>query len=177
MERMKFSEFFADIGKRLHIAEKKSKPEATQSQGELALQVEPSIEWQSSAPHAEESAMIGPTIKITGNLTSEEDLVIDGHLDGRIEVRNHNVTVGKKGQVKADIYGKIIAIEGTVEGNLYAEQLLIIKEAGIVLGKITSPRVSLEDGSIFNGTMEMSLKQKPVVMTIPEKSITGIRAT
>jgi len=177
VQRMKFSELFADIVKRLHIAEKKSEPEAIQSQRELALQVESSIEWQSSITQAEESAVIGPTIKITGNLSSEEDLVIEGYLDGRIEVRGHSVTVGKRGKVKADIYGKIIAIEGTVEGILYAEERLIIKNSGIVLGKIASPRVSLEDGSIFNGSMEMRPKQKPMAMTIPEKPNIGIEAT
>ena len=92
-------------------------------------------------------------------------------------MRGHNVTVGKKGQVKADIYGKIIAIEGTVEGQLFAEQQIIIRKVGTVSGTIVSPRVVLEDGSIFDGSMEMSLKEKPAATAIPEKSLIGRKAT
>jgi cytoskeletal protein CcmA (bactofilin family) len=176
-ERIKLSEWVSDVVKKLRISGKKSEPEATPSQDEFAFPVESSIEWQSPAPHAKASAVIGPTIKIAGNLTSEEDLLIEGYLDGKVEVRGHSITVGKKGQVKADIYGRIIVVEGTVEGNLHAEEQLIIRDSGNVLGKIESPRVSLEDGSIFNGTMEMSRKDRSLAMTAPQKPIAGIEAT
>ena len=121
--------------------------------------------------------MIGPTISIKGNLTGEEDLLIEGRLDGKIEMRRHSVTIGKKGQIKADIYGKIIVVEGTVEGNLYGEEQLIVRQSGTVRGNIVAPRVALEDGSNFKGNIDMSPKEKPTVTTIPDKPVAGMKVT
>ncbi len=103
--------------------------------------------------------MIGPTICIEGNLSGQEDLIIEGRVEGKIELRQHNVTVGKKGKVKADIYGKTITIEGEVDGNLYGEEQLILRQTSMVRGNITAPRVSLEDGSNFKGSIDMSPKE------------------
>ena len=121
--------------------------------------------------------MIGPTVTIKGNLTSEEDLMIEGRLEGKIEVRQHSVTIGKKGQIKADIYGKVITVEGNVEGNLYGEEQLIVRHSGTVRGNIVAPRVVLEDGSNFKGNIDMSPKERPVVAPVPEKSLAGMKST
>ena len=120
--------------------------------------------------------MIGPKISIKGNLTGEEDLLIEGRLIGKIEMQRHSVTIGKKGQVKADIYGKIIIIEGTVEGNLYGEEQLIVRQSGIVRGNIVSPQVALEIGSNFQGSVNMIPKEKPVATTISNKSLNKMTA-
>jgi len=122
-------------------------------------------------------SMIGPKISIKGNLTGEEDLLIEGSLIGKIEMQRHSVTIGKKGQVKADIYSKIIVIEGTVEGNLYGEEQLIVRQSGTICGNVVSPRVALEDGSNFKGSIDMSPKEKPTVTTIPDKPPVGMKAT
>ena len=104
--------------------------------------------------------VIGSTISIKGDLTGEEDLLIEGRVEGKIELRHHSVTVGKNGHIKADIYGKTITVEGTVEGNLYGEEQLIVRQSGTVRGNIVSPRVALEDGSNFKGSIDMSPKEK-----------------
>ena len=122
-------------------------------------------------------SIIGPKISIKGNLTGEEDLLIEGSLDGIIEMRRHNVTIGKKGQIKADIYGKIIVVEGTVEGNLYGEEQLIVRQSGTVRGNIVSPRVALEDGSNFKGNIDMSPKEKPAAAASPAKPVVGMKVT
>ena len=114
--------------------------------------------------------MIGPKISIKGNLTGEEDLLIEGNLEGMIEMRQHSLTIGKKGQIKADIHGKTIIIEGTVEGNLHAEERLLIRQPGVVRGNIISPRVALEDGSNFKGSIDMSAKEKPTPTKVPSNS-------
>jgi len=103
--------------------------------------------------------MIGSTIYIKGDVSGREDLIIEGQVEGRIELRQHNVTVGKKGKVKADIYGKTITIEGEVQGNLYGEEQLVVRQTSTVRGNITAPRVSLEDGSNFKGSIDMSPKE------------------
>jgi len=103
--------------------------------------------------------MIGPTVYIKGDLSGQEDLIIEGRVEGKIELRQHSVTVGKNGKVKADIYGKTITIEGEVQGNLYGEEQVVLRQTGTVRGNITSPRVSLEDGSNFKGSIDMSPKE------------------
>jgi cytoskeletal protein CcmA (bactofilin family) len=107
-----------------------------------------------------ERAMIGSTISIKGDLSGEEDLLIEGRVEGKIELRRHSVTVGKNGHVKADIFGKSITIEGEVQGNLYGEEQLVLRQSSTVRGNITSPRVTLEDGANFKGSIDMSPKEK-----------------
>ena len=120
---------------------------------------------------------IGPTITFKGSLTGKEDILIEGNLDGKILIQGHSVTIGKQGQVKADINAKVIIIEGTVEGNLYGEEQLIVRQSGTVRGNVVSPRVALEDGSNFKGSIDMSPKEKPTVTTIPDKPPVGMKAT
>ena len=103
--------------------------------------------------------MIGPTILVKGDLSGEEDLLIEGRVEGKIELKKHNVTVGKNGRVKADVYGKIITIEGEVHGNLYGEDQLVLRQSSTVRGNIVAPRVTLEDGANFKGSIDMSPKE------------------
>ncbi len=111
------------------------------------------------APKSQERAMIGPTIFIKGELKGEEDLVIEGRVEGKIEFRQNNVTIGKNGRVKADIYGKHIIVEGEVQGNLQGEEQLVLRQSSNVRGNITAPRVTLEDGCHFKGSIDMCPKE------------------
>jgi len=139
---------------------KKSEPEEFRPQPAPAQPAQAASAPKTPITAAKERAMIGSTISIKGDLTGEEDLLIEGRLEGKIEVRRHSATVGKNGNIKGDIYGKTITIEGTVEGNLYGEEQLIVRQAGTVRGNIVSPRVTLEDGSNFKGSIDMSPKDK-----------------
>jgi len=104
--------------------------------------------------------MIGPTITIKGDLSGEEDLLIEGRVEGKIDLPRHSVTVGKSGRIKADVFGKMITVEGEVEGNLFGEEQLVLRQSSTVRGNITAPRVSLEDGANFKGSIDMSSKEK-----------------
>jgi cytoskeletal protein CcmA (bactofilin family) len=124
----------------------------------------PSLSTQKSQPfQAIERAVIGSTISIKGDLTGEEDLLIEGRLEGKIELRHNSITIGKNGHIKADIFGKIITVDGTVEGNLYGEEQLIVRHCGTVRGNITAPRVALEDGCNFKGSIDMSPKDASII--------------
>ena len=105
--------------------------------------------------------MIGKTIYIKGELHGEEDLLIEGRVEGRIDLKQHNITVGKNGKVKADIYGKVITIEGEVNGNLIGEDQLVLRQTSTVRGNIVAPRAILEDGCNFKGSIDMSPKETP----------------
>jgi len=132
-----------------------SQPEPTTSTSPRSNPVEP----------RREGATIGPSITIKGDLSGEEDLIIQGRVEGKIDLKQNNITIGKNGRVKADVYGKVISIEGEVEGNLYGQDQIVVRSSGNVRGNITAPRVALEDGSRFKGSIDMEPrvadKQKP----------------
>ena len=105
-----------------------------------------------------ERATIGPSIFIKGDLTGDEDLVIEGRVEGKVDLKQNNVTVGRNGRVKADVYGQVVTIEGEVDGNVFAREQAILRQAGAIRGNITAPRVVLEDGSRFKGSIDMEAK-------------------
>ena len=110
-----------------------------------------------------ESATIGASIRIKGDLSGDEDLLIQGQIQGKIKLRSHNVTVGPSGRVKADIQGKTIRVEGEVDGNLLGEEEIVIRASGRVQGNLRAPRVTLENGSSFKGSIDMDAEgqQRP----------------
>jgi len=123
-----------------------------------------------------ERALVGPSIIVKGELTGEEDLMIQGRVEGRIDLKNNNVTVGRTGKVKADIYGKIISIEGEVEGDLYGGDKIIVRESGLVRGNMTAPRVNLEDGAKFKGSIDMDSKGGGKEPTLKEAPVSPTSA-
>lgn len=105
-------------------------------------------------------ATIGPSITIKGDVTGNEDLVIQGKIDGKVDLAKHNVTIGPEGRVKADVFGRSVIVEGEVEGDLRGEEQVILRHSAKVQGNITAPRVALEDGATFRGGIEMESSGK-----------------
>ncbi len=110
---------------------------------------------KSPIEQSKEQAVIGPSISIKGELSGEEDLMIQGRVEGTIDLKKNNVTVGRTGHIKADIYGKVISIEGEVQGNLLGEEKIVVRESGVVRGNMRTPRFSLADGAKFKGSIDM----------------------
>ncbi len=102
-----------------------------------------------------ESSTLGPGLRINGHVTGEEDLVVEGYVEGKIELPRNMVRVGADGRVKADVHGRVADIAGQVEGNVFAEEQVLVRASGTVRGNLTAPRVSLEDGAKFKGTIDM----------------------
>ena len=111
--------------------------------------------------------MIGSTVVIDGNITSAEDLIIEGKVSGTITATGHEVTVGQSGQLKANINAKIVRIEGKVEGDISGGEKVIISKTGNVLGNLDAPRVTLEDGAKFKGSIEMDPDEQPSIKAVP----------
>jgi cytoskeletal protein CcmA (bactofilin family) len=109
-------------------------------------------------PRRGDRATIGPSIFIKGDLAGEEDLVIEGRVEGKVDLKQHNVTIGKNGRVKADVFGRVVTVEGEVDGNVFAQEQAVLRQSGAVRGNITAPRVTLEDGSRFKGSIDMEPK-------------------
>jgi cytoskeletal protein CcmA (bactofilin family) len=115
----------------------------------------PAAERTTSSRPSSERASIGRSITIRGEVTGDEDLVIQGQVEGSVNLRQHSVTVGPEGVVKADIVGRVVTLEGSVEGNVSAAEQVILRSSAVVHGDITAPRVVLEDGARFRGGVDM----------------------
>jgi cytoskeletal protein CcmA (bactofilin family) len=109
----------------------------------------------------EELASIGKSIVINGELSGSEDLTIEGKVEGKIDLKDHVLTVGSNGRIKAQVTAKAIVVLGQVTGNLSATEKVDIKENGSVEGDIVSPRVAIADGSHFRGSIDMQRKDQP----------------
>ena len=104
-------------------------------------------------------ANIGASIQIKGELQGDEDLTIDGRVEGKIELREHNLTIGANGRIKADLYAKHIVISGEVTGNAFAAERVEIAPSGKLNGNITAPRITIADGAHFKGSVDMERAQ------------------
>ncbi len=101
-----------------------------------------------------QTATIGSSISIKGDISGNEDLLIEGRVEGAIELGEFNVTVGNSGKVVADIHGKRICIEGEVTGDLFGDEI-VIRKSGQVTGNARAPRVMLDNGCHFRGNIDM----------------------
>jgi len=102
-----------------------------------------------------ERATIGQSITVVGDISGEEDLTVLGRVEGRIDLSQNAVTVGRTGRVKADVFAKNVSVEGEVQGNVFAGEAIVLRKSGGVHGNLTSPRVTLEDGCKFKGSIDM----------------------
>jgi len=105
----------------------------------------------------EQVGIIGKGIVIKGNLTGGGDLVIEGRVEGQISLKNH-LTVEQSGRIQADIKADELTINGEASGNIDATTKVSISNAAKVSGDIKAPRVVIEDGAVFNGSIEMDVK-------------------
>lgn len=102
--------------------------------------------------------MIGASITIKGDLAGEEDLLIQGTVEGTISLRDHLVTVGKEGRLNATVHARSITVQGKVQGDLNGNEQVVVERSGIVSGNIIAPRVTLENGCQFNGSVDMKVE-------------------
>jgi len=106
--------------------------------------------------------MIGAGTIIRGEVSGEEDLIVEGRVEGKVELRQNSVTVGAKGRVSAEVHARIVMIDGEVDGNLTAEEQIVIRRSGRVRGDLVAPRVTIEDGARFKGSIDMEPKRTAV---------------
>ena len=104
------------------------------------------------------AATIGPSIQISGDVTGNEDVRIEGRVEGTINLSDNNLTVGKEGQINATVNARTVFVEGKVEGDLNGVEQVIVHNSGNVRGNIVAPRVTLEDGCKFKGSIDMDVK-------------------
>lgn len=103
-----------------------------------------------------ECAVIGRSIQIEGAVRGNEDLRIEGDVSGTVEFKDSSLTIGKEGKVRADVYAKAIIVDGLTEGDLYATDRVVVHVNAQVRGNITAPKVAVEEGAKFKGSIEMA---------------------
>ena len=98
---------------------------------------------------------IGKSVVIKGELNGSEDLTIEGHVEGTIQLRDHVLTIGPNGRIKAQVFAKSVIVLGEVTGNVTASDKVDIRDNGSVDGDIVSPRVAIAEGAHFRGSIDM----------------------
>jgi cytoskeletal protein CcmA (bactofilin family) len=98
---------------------------------------------------------IGKSVVIKGELSGSEDLTIEGHVEGRIELRENVLTIGPNGKIRAEVFAKSVIVLGEVSGNVTASEKVDIRDNGSVDGDIASPRVAIAEGAHFRGSVDM----------------------
>ena len=114
--------------------------------------------------------IIGSGVQVKGEISGKEDLTVHGQVEGIIDFKKGQVIVSKTGSVNADVYGKIITIEGAVKGSLFGEEMIVLQPSGVVRGNMTAPRVKVEDGAQFKGNVDTESKntaQKSKLREVP----------
>lgn len=117
--------------------------------------LEPRQREQSPDVRRRNVSVIGPTLRFKGELSANEDLVIEGIIEGNIAHQEKNLTIGAKGQVKADIHAREIDILGTLDGDVRGDEIVRLRKTAVVNGNIDAPRILIEDGARFNGSITM----------------------
>lgn len=120
-----------------------------------------------SVPAARNVSCLGSTFTIKGEISGEEDLQIDGKVEGPVSLRNHRLTVGRGGQLNSQINAREVVVYGKAIGNIRVRDRVEIKKDGEVTGDIVTARLSIEDGAYFKGSIEI---ERPKQQTREEQA-------
>lgn len=100
-------------------------------------------------------AHIGKSVVIKGELSGSEDLYLDGEVEGSIELRDHSLTIGPNGHVRANINAKEVIVQGKVEGNITGTDRVELRKSAVQVGDIATQRIVIEDGAYFKGGIDI----------------------
>lgn len=113
----------------------------------------------------------GKTLVFRGELSGDEDLTIDGRIEGKVDLKNHHLVVGTDGNISGEVEAKTVTIIGRMEGNVSAKERVEIRETGSLQGDIRAPRMIIADGAKFKGCVDMEVEgSSKVVREEPKKS-------
>lgn len=104
---------------------------------------------------------LGRTVVAQGQITSGEDLLIEGQFEGTISLNDHCLTVGAEGHVKAEIRARQVIIQGSVTGNVAAREKIEIRRTGHVVGDLVAATVAIEEGAYFKGSIDIARDEGP----------------
>src|SRR5271165_2657499 len=124
------------------------------------------------------TATIGKAVKVNGQIFTKEDLYVDGDVEGTIESQDNKVTIGPNGRVQAGIRAREVVILGQVQGNVEATDKVDIRKDAKLVGDITTSRISIEDGALFKGSIDIKKAEpKPVAAAAGQPASAPVMAT
>jgi len=126
----------------------------------------PGLRTEGSHSMEKDIVNIGKSVVIKGELNGSEDLTIEGHVEGTIQLRDHVLTIGPNGRIKAQVFAKAVIVLGEVTGNVTASDKVDIRDNGSVDGDIVAPRVAIAEGAHFRGSVDMQRKAAPVAQAV-----------
>jgi len=132
---------------------------------------------RTSSKRTSDVANIGKSISIKGDLTGNEDLAIEGKVEGKVQLPNNQLTVGANGVVKAEVNAKSVVVIGHVTGNVNGSERVEIQATGIVDGDVTSPRLVVAEGAVLNGAIQMSKQPGAATAGPPSPQSDAVRKT
>ncbi len=113
-------------------------------------------------PESDPRNNIGKAVRVVGQIFTKEDLYVDGDVEGTIESQDNKVTIGPNGRVQAGIRAREVVILGQVQGNVEASDKVDIRKDAKLVGDITTARISIEDGALFKGSIDIKkIEAKP----------------
>jgi len=115
----------------------------------------PAAPVRSSSPTAKNLATLGSGLTVKGHISGDEDLQVDGKVEGPITLKGQRLTIGEAGEIVSDVHAREVIVYGKVRGNLFAEDRVEVKKDGSVIGNITGGRVLIEDGAYLKGQIEI----------------------
>jgi cytoskeletal protein CcmA (bactofilin family) len=114
-----------------------------------------------TAPVSGELAHVGRSVSIRGDISGNEDLYIDGQVEGSIQLSGNTLTIGPNGRVHADVFAKNVAVSGSIEGNLQISGRTEMRKTAVVTGDVQTRRIAIEEGAYFKGKLEILLETRP----------------
>jgi cytoskeletal protein CcmA (bactofilin family) len=114
-----------------------------------------------SGPHSMEQmadgiAHIGKSLVVKGDLSGNEDLYVDGELDGSVELRGHKLTIGPNARVRATIHAQIVVIQGKLDGKVHGSERVELRKSAVLVGDIFTQRIAIEEGAYFKGGVDIT---------------------
>ena len=149
----------------------------TKNQEDTSPELSSGTSGTTSSESSENSTIISELIRVKGEIAGQENLTIGGRVEGTIELNNNHVTVGRTGHLIGDLHGRLISVEGEVQGNLRAEEKIELLPSAVVDGDIHAPVVSLQEGAKFNGMIDMEsggTRQRSRFVPTPSPELKGV---
>jgi cytoskeletal protein CcmA (bactofilin family) len=139
------------------------KKENNPSRRPLALDNQAGLPAQTISPAVPGLAVIGKAMVIRGQITSREDMHVDGEIDGSLDMPNCRLTVGPSGKIGAGARAREVEVLGSVDGDVEASRKITIRKGGRLVGDLRTPGIVIEDGAYFKGKIEIVTTEVPPV--------------
>jgi cytoskeletal protein CcmA (bactofilin family) len=118
-------------------------------------------------------ARLGASLRVKGEISADEDLHIDGSVEGQIQIGDHKLTVGPSAKLTGDVVAREVVVYGSVKGNFHARDRIEIKKDGSVVGDLITARIMIEDGAHFKGSIEIDRAPSNIVTNGDKPAISG----